>query len=81
MENWGKSPVVFRVPTYNEGIRDLHTDNGAPVDYEFIIVIRDTYAKEDRDVAGWGKLTITIDEQYEEHLQQAFDEGLLELPQ
>ena len=86
-DNWtaaeepDKEYVCFRVPTYNEGMRDLHTDDGEPVDYDFIIVIRDTEAEEGQDLIGWGEITVTIDRQYEEHLKKAFNLGLLNLPQ
>ena len=78
-DNW--RPVFMRIPTYNEGIRDLHSGaDGAPLDYEFVIVIRDS-AVEGDNVIGWKSITVTITSDYEKLLAQGFKNGLLELPQ
>lgn len=74
--------VFPRILTYNEGLGDLHSgENGAPVIYDFILVIRDITVEDGNGVLGWGRRDVEITGAYEELLAEAVKKGLIELPQ
>ena len=57
--------ILFRLPTYQDGMTDLETANGAPQDYEFVFVISN---KSDGAVQAWYYDVLTVNEVYEYRL-------------
>ena len=60
--DWGNGSYIFRTPTYLGGMDTLHTDDGAPNQYEFIIAIFDD---EDDSLVCWHDCFPDVTDSYE----------------
>ena len=70
---WSDTRVLFRVPTYGCGMTDLHTNDGARNDYEFVIAI---YADADESLVCFSdSKNIPVTDAYEMQLADAIAAG------
>ena len=59
--DWGNT-IIYRVPTYRDGMTDLHTDNGARNEYKFVIVVTDDATGE---LVCWFQYNVGVTDSYE----------------
>ena len=61
---------VFRVPTYGCGMTDLHTNDGEPNQYDFIVAI---FNDDDDSLVCWFECFPDVTDEYERLLDEALE--------
>ena len=59
--------ILYRVPTYRDGMTDLHTNDGEPNEYRFIIVFTDGATGR---IVCWAQLSVPVTDSYEMYLAE-----------
>ena len=73
IDDWGSSRL-YRLPVYNEGMNDLHTNGEMPNEYDIVIVV---YDDSTGHIVSWCNDTILYSDSSELFVQQAREEGVI----